>query len=117
MEEQLDLVVHACNLSTREVQAGGSEVQGQPWLGSKFLVSLSYVRPCLKEKEKEMETLGLEMHAFNNSALGRQREVGLSRLDWPTRLYSETSSPTPTPPKKKKMGRGQKKWKGDKRGQ
>lgn len=44
------------------------------------------------------------------SALGRQREVGLSRLDWPTRLYSET-------PKKEKMGRGQKEWKGDKRGQ
>lgn len=32
MEEQLDLVVHTCNLSTREVEAGGSEVQGQPWL-------------------------------------------------------------------------------------
>lgn len=44
------------------------------------------------------------------SALGKQREVGLSRLDWPTGLYSETQ-------KKKKMGRGQKEWKGDKRGQ
>ena len=34
-----------------EVKAGGSEVQGYPWLHSEFKVSLSYMRTCLKKAE------------------------------------------------------------------
>lgn len=29
---------------------GGSGVRGHPWLYSKFKVSLSYLRPCLKKR-------------------------------------------------------------------
>lgn len=41
---KLDMVVHACNLSTREVETGGSGVQGQLQLRRKFKASLGYVR-------------------------------------------------------------------------
>lgn len=33
---QLGMVVHACKLSTLEVQAGGSEVEVYPWLHIDF---------------------------------------------------------------------------------
>jgi hypothetical protein len=32
---------------TQEVEAGGSEVQGDPWLHSEFKTSLEYIRPCV----------------------------------------------------------------------
>lgn len=41
----------ACNLSTQEVTAGGSKVQGQPQLCSKFEASLDYRRPGLQENK------------------------------------------------------------------
>lgn len=47
-------VVHAFNLSTKEVEPGGSEVHGSPWLYSEFKASLGYKRTYLK-KEKKME--------------------------------------------------------------
>lgn len=39
----LDLVVHACNLSTQEIEAR-SEVQGYSQLCSEFMASLGYRR-------------------------------------------------------------------------
>lgn len=42
------MFTHTCDLSTRVVEEGGSEVQGQPWLHSKFKVSLEYLGPSLK---------------------------------------------------------------------
>lgn len=45
--EKLDLVVHACHPSHQEAEAGGSRVQGHPWLHSKLEGSLGYSRPCI----------------------------------------------------------------------
>ena len=41
-------MVHICHPSTWEMEAGGSGVQGHPWLHSEFEASLGYMRPCLK---------------------------------------------------------------------
>lgn len=43
---KLHMVVHACNLSTLEGQAGNRSLK----LCSKFEASLNYRRPCLKEE-------------------------------------------------------------------
>jgi hypothetical protein len=46
------MVVHSCNPSTQEVEAGGSQIRGQLGLHSKFQTSLGYiVRPCLQNKQ------------------------------------------------------------------
>lgn len=47
--EKPELVVHSCNPIIREVEAGGSEVQGHPQLHSKSEASLGYKRLCLKK--------------------------------------------------------------------
>jgi hypothetical protein len=53
----LGMVVHTCNASTWEGEAGELCIQGQPGLHSKFQTSLGYtVRYCLKkanQKRKE----------------------------------------------------------------
>lgn len=41
----------SCDLSTEEMEAGKSEVEGQPRLCSKSGVNLGYSRPCLKKKK------------------------------------------------------------------
>lgn len=41
---------HAYNPSTQEVEAGGSEVEGYPWLRIKFQDRLSYMRSHLKNE-------------------------------------------------------------------
>jgi hypothetical protein len=47
------MVLHNCNPSTWEAEAGGLWVWGQPGLYSKFQASLEYIlRPCLKEGKK-----------------------------------------------------------------
>lgn len=45
----LCVALQTCYLSTREAEAGGSEVQHHLSLHSKFEASLDYVRPCLKK--------------------------------------------------------------------
>lgn len=49
-----DMAVHACNLSTREKEAGPG-LLGHPKLHSKFKFkdNLGYRRPCVKEEEQE----------------------------------------------------------------
>lgn len=42
---------HAYNHRPWEVKEGGSEVQGQLWLHRKFLTSLSYLRPGVKQNK------------------------------------------------------------------
>jgi hypothetical protein len=37
VEEEPGMVVHTCNLSTQEAEAGGSQVQDQPGLLGKIL--------------------------------------------------------------------------------
>lgn len=44
---KLDVVVHASNRSTKEMGAGGSEVQDRLWLHSKLEASLGYIKPFL----------------------------------------------------------------------
>lgn len=40
----------ACNLSTPDIEAGGSNIQGHSWFHGEFEASLSY-KPCLKKKK------------------------------------------------------------------
>lgn len=44
-------VMDVCNANTQEMVAGGSEIQGHPWLDSEYEASLDYTRPCLKKKK------------------------------------------------------------------
>jgi hypothetical protein len=54
------MVVHTCNSSTWEVEAGGSWIPGQPGLHSKFKDNLScIVRPCLKNEQRRSSLLML----------------------------------------------------------
>ena len=39
--------VHTCNRSIRDVDIGGSGVQGHSQLHSEFKVSLGYMKPCI----------------------------------------------------------------------
>lgn len=47
---KLRMVAHICNPSTREVDAGRTEVQGYPQLQNESEDSLGYMRVCLKKK-------------------------------------------------------------------
>jgi hypothetical protein len=48
------MVVHSVIPATQEAKAGGSQVQGQPELHSKFQASLCWVtRSCLKNQNKQ----------------------------------------------------------------
>jgi hypothetical protein len=52
------MVVHTCNPSTQEAEAGRSGVLGCPELHIKLQASLDYkVRPYLKKKRKEKNQL------------------------------------------------------------
>ena len=51
MQEELGPVLHAYNLSTLQVEAGGSKIQGCSWLHREFEASLSYIQ-TLSQKEK-----------------------------------------------------------------
>lgn len=47
---RLGVVAHALHPSTQKVETGVSEVQGDPWLGSKFKVTVGHARgPYLKK--------------------------------------------------------------------
>lgn len=53
-------MVHACNLSTWEVDRGGSEVEGHPQLLNEFVASLEYnMRPCYKGGKNTYIDLGM----------------------------------------------------------
>lgn len=45
-----NIVVHACNPSTQEAQAGGIRNSKSSLVTSDFKTSLSYVRSCLSRK-------------------------------------------------------------------
>lgn len=45
--------MHACNLSTLEVEAEKSEVQDHPQLHSEFKASLGYMRSCQNKQNIE----------------------------------------------------------------
>jgi hypothetical protein len=47
----------------RELESGGSQVQGHPWLQSEFEASLGYLRPGLK-KNKNHVTKSNHVSAF-----------------------------------------------------
>jgi hypothetical protein len=53
-------VVHACNHSTQEAEAGGSWVWDQPGLYSELQASLSYVvGPCFNTPPKKIQNIKL----------------------------------------------------------
>lgn len=47
---KLGMVASVCTSCTQKVEARGKEVQGHPWLHTKFEASLDYKRPCLQNK-------------------------------------------------------------------
>jgi hypothetical protein len=47
---KLSVVVHMCEPSTWQVEAGRSEIQGHPWLHSKFKVSPGNIEPSLQKQ-------------------------------------------------------------------
>lgn len=49
--------LHACNGSTQEVVAVGSEVQGLPWLQNNLEVNLGYKIPCLWQKSVKLHIM------------------------------------------------------------
>lgn len=49
------MVVNASNPSTWVIHAGGSGVEGHPWLHSKLEVSLGCLRSYLKRQCKQLE--------------------------------------------------------------
>lgn len=53
---QSSLVGHTCHLSTLEVGAEGSGVQGHPWLHRKVKANLAYMKPCLTKKQNKIAT-------------------------------------------------------------
>lgn len=51
----VNMVAHACDLSTQEAETGVSQLQGQPRLHSQFQISLSYIsNNGLKKKTKQV---------------------------------------------------------------
>lgn len=54
--EQMVVMVFTFNLSTWKVEAGGSGFQGQFWLRDELEASLSYPRPCVKNKIGPLKT-------------------------------------------------------------
>ena len=44
-----------CNLSTWQIEAGGSSVGGHSWLHSDPKASLGYMRSCLKSKQNKKD--------------------------------------------------------------
>lgn len=65
------IVAYACNLNTPEDQTGGSGIQDQPWLHSKFKASLGFVRFCPK---KEGERGGDEEEVRKRERRRRRRK-------------------------------------------
>lgn len=45
---KLGMVAHTCDLSMWKVEKDAAEVQGHPWLKSKFKARLGYIVACLK---------------------------------------------------------------------
>jgi hypothetical protein len=68
---KLDVVPQACNPSTREIEAGGSEVQGYLWLHSKSETSLGYI-VNYREKPWLHETLPPKEEREGKKAYGLQ---------------------------------------------
>lgn len=56
------MVVHVYNLSSWDLKAEGSEIQGHPWIHIELEASLGYVeRPCLRKKGLENSNTSLEV--------------------------------------------------------
>ena len=46
-------MVHACSPSLSEAEAGRPGIQSHLWLHTVFKASLGYMRPCLRNRNKE----------------------------------------------------------------
>lgn len=64
------MVLHACDVSTQEVETKGSGVQSQLWLHSEFKARLGYRRFCLKIKVKIKQ---VQLHTPISSGGGDKR--------------------------------------------
>lgn len=47
------MVTHPGNPTFLEEEVEGLQIQGHPWVDSKFKVSLGYLRTCVKEGRRE----------------------------------------------------------------
>lgn len=53
MFDKLGMVVHICNSNNQAMDAGGSDVQGHPWLHSELQVNLGLgIHKTLSKKKK-----------------------------------------------------------------
>jgi hypothetical protein len=58
-------MIYACNFSTREVKAGGSQIWGQSGLHSEFQVILVYkARLCLNKQRNKQNPQKLRLEAW-----------------------------------------------------
>lgn len=72
------MVVHACNSSIWEVEAGGLEGQGHPRLHGMLEISLCYTGPCLQTHTKSIQP---NKHMENT---GRLRSKVSSQAAYPS---------------------------------
>lgn len=107
--KKLSVVDHAYSLSTWQVEAGESRIQGYPWLHVKLKASLCCMRPCLKGKLCGKNRTDLAWQSRPVIAVfRRQRPViavfrRTTKVQDQPRLHTDPVSktlPLPPPPKK-----------------
>ena len=74
MHIKQDLVVHTCNSNTWEVEAGGSEVQGHPWLHSEFKASPELLETQTRREEGKEREGGRERGRARRKGEGKERK-------------------------------------------
>lgn len=74
------MIEHACNPSMQKVEAEGSGVQGQPQLLREFETDLGYMRPCLKQTNKQKSQV-LPQNVVYTGALSRASTSHTVHLD------------------------------------
>jgi hypothetical protein len=57
----------ACNPNTKELDTGGPEVQGDPWLQKEFEASLGFMSFCLRMGGVCQNEQQMVVHVYNSS--------------------------------------------------
>lgn len=65
------MMAHICNLGILEVEAEGSEIWGHPWLYSKFVVILGYMKTLSNRKKRKENRRGWRKRIRTGGGGGR----------------------------------------------